>query len=143
MTDNNRDKMLEAWKLADATAKAAVLKERELRAQVIEAFSEITEEMHSGTESIDIGWGHDLKIEHKLDYKIDNSNDYEAFENVLDEIEKNVEGGSILTERLYKRELSLYVSEYKKLPEQAKKLIEKVITIKPAAKSVKIHKRGK
>lgn len=146
MTDaiSNRDALLTSWKNAKDALTTATLAERELRSQVIAAFSETNDEMYSGTESIDIGFGYDLKIVHNLKYTLDNSNDFEKTDKALDEIEAALgDIGELIVDRLVKRKLEISVSEYKELPPEAKKIIDRVLTIKPASKSVEIKKRGK
>lgn len=133
---SNRDTILTQWKDAKAKLDVYQATERALRSQVIEAFSNEPEDA-SGVENVDVGWGYTLKITHKLDYNLDNANDYEATDNALDEIEK-LENGELLAERLVKRKLEISVSEYKKLPPAAKKIIDRVLTIKPASKRVEL-----
>jgi len=131
---SNRDTLLASWKEANAQLKHFRTLEGELRKQVIDAFSEQTSEMASGVENVDIGWGHTLKVTHKLEYKLDDT----KLDKALEQIEKTVEYGELLAERLVKFKPELSVSEYKKLPGDAKKIIDTVLTIKPAAKSVEI-----
>jgi hypothetical protein len=142
---SNKQVLFAQWNTQAAIAKAAVEAERNLRAQVIEAYSDAQAfpEFASGTESVDIGEGFDLKILHSLDYKLDNANDCERLDKVLDQIEKSMEGGAIIAERLVKWKPELSVSEYKLLAPAQKAMIDTVLTIKPASKSVKVHKRGR
>lgn len=135
---NNRDAILTEWKTWKANLDVAKAREAELRAQVIEAFSLETDELKSGIENVDIGFGYKLKIDHKVSYSLDNANDYELTDKALDEIEAKVEHGELLVDRLVKRKLELSVSEYKKLPGDAKKIIDRVLTVKPASKSVEL-----
>lgn len=142
---SNADVILAQWKEAKANLDKWKTEEASLRKLVIETRSEIGNEMHSGMETIDIGWGYELKIEHKLDYKVDNANDSER----VDEAEARIiatvgeELGEVIAARLFKRKFELSISEYKKLldlPNGAalKKIVDAVITIKPASKSVEI-----
>lgn len=137
--------LLTAWDAAKKTLAEAMMTERELRAKVIEQFSEVTDEMFSGTETIDLQYdSYDLKIVHNLDYKLDNANDYEKVDNALDRIENLI--GEVLTDRLVKRKLELSVSEYKKLGDVSKEavtVINEVLTVKPASKSIEIKKRAR
>lgn len=135
---SNRDTILTQWKEWKAKLDEAKKAEAELRKQVIDAFSEENPDTASGTENIDIGYGYKLKIVHKLEYTLDNANDYEKTDKALDEIEESVEHGELLVDRLIRRKLELSVSEYKKLPAAAKKIIDKVVTTKPGAKSVEL-----
>jgi hypothetical protein len=139
-TLSNRDEILAQWKVAKTTLDTAKADEATLRDQVVAAFSDVTDEMHSGTETVDIGWGHELKIVHSLRYELDKANDYEKTDKALDEIEATLgeEVGALLVDRLVKRKLELSISEYKKLPPKAKKIIDKVLTIKPGSKSVEL-----
>lgn len=139
---SNKVALLEDWKATDERLKELRVEEKNKREEVIEAYSEETDEMASGTESIDIGFGHDLKIEHKLTYSFEKISNEEV-DKALDEIADKCEGGEILAERLVTWKPSISVSEYKKLPADAKKIIDRVLTIKPSSKSIKIHKRGK
>lgn len=137
---SNKDKLIEDWKNAQDALSVAKEREKELREMIIEVFSEETNEMASGTESIDVGFGFDLKIEHKLNYKLTCDND--GVDELLDKIENSVEGGNVIAERLVTWKPSFNVSEYKKLEPVHKAMVDKVLEIKPAAKSVKLHKRG-
>lgn len=135
---NNKYALLDAWKDAKDALDRVKAAEASLRADLVEAFSvHHAEEIFSGMENIDVGKGYDLKIEHSLSYKLDQ----EKVESVLDEIEAKFEGGSVLADRLCKVKYELAVSEYKKLPEEARKLVDKILTISPASKSVKLQER--
>lgn len=140
-TASNRDTLLSEWKKTNAERVKFIASERVLRDQVIAAFSEITNEMHSGMETLDLGWGHELKIEHKLDYKLDNANDNEALIKALERIETEIEAGKLLAARLVKWKAEISVSEYKKLPPEAKVIIDGVLTIKPATKAIELKEK--
>jgi len=139
---NDRDAALLIWQAAKAVLAEATLIEKEARATAINLASNITDEMHSGVENIDIGDGFDFKITHSLSYKLDNANDYEKMHKALDAIEKG-EDGKLLAERLVKAKYEISKKEYDLLPGWAKKLIDPVLTITPASKSVEIKKRAR
>lgn len=139
----NKYTLLQSWQAKKAELDALKLAESQLRAEVLAAFSEhVADELFSGVENIDIGQGYDLKITHALSYKLDNANDFERTDEALDAIEK-LDNGELLAERLVKRKLELSVSEYKKLPPAAKKIIDRVLTITNAAPTVAIAQRKK
>lgn len=140
---SNKDRLLADWKAADEASKLAVEKERDLRKQVIDAFSTETNELKSGVENIDAGWGFDLKIEHKIVYKLDNANDFEKVEDAIDQMEAFGELGEHIANSLFKRKYDVSVTEYKKLDPKYKVIIDKILTIEPASKSVKLVKRAK
>lgn len=141
---SNKFSVLASWQEKKAELDRVKSEEAELRRLVVELFSEHEmDKVHKGTENVDVGQGYDLKIVHKLDYKLDNKNDYAELHTVLDKIEKDFEGGSVLADRLVKQEFKLSVSEYEKLPEAARKLVDRVLTIKPAAKTIELHKRAR
>lgn len=124
--------LIDNWMKAKAAFVTAQNFERQLRAQVIAANSGVGE-MHSGVENVPV-LGGTLKIEHKLDYKLDNDND--KIDAVLDAIEVSMEGGKIIAERLIKWTPEISVREYKLLEPAQKKLVDDVLTIKPASKSI-------
>lgn len=132
----NKDALLTQWKEASALLAKIKVTEAELRKQVVEAFSNDAKPGHSGTETLEIGWGYKLKIEHKLNYKLDNANDCEKLDKVLDAIEKSMEGGNIIAERLVKWSPELKLTEYKQLSPANKKLIDSVLTITDATPAV-------
>lgn len=135
---SNKDAILTAWKEAAATLATAKARESELRAQVLEVFSEEAAPGHSGTENVEVGWGYTLKIIHKLNYKLDSADDYAKVEKALDAIEKTQEGGNVIAERLVKWKGELSISEYKKLDSRQKALIDAVLTITDATPSIEL-----
>lgn len=132
----NKDALLTQWKEAKALLDKIKVTEAELRKQVVEAFSEEAKPGYSGTENVNVGWGFTLKIVHKLNYKLDTTNDCAKLDKVLDTIEKGMEGGNIIAERLVKWKPELSVSEYKLLSPANKKLIDGVLTISDATPEV-------
>ena len=138
----SKDAALLAWKQADAAKDAAVANEKQLRAKIIELFSTETNEMHSGTETIDLNFDrYVLKITHKLNYSLA---DREAVSAALAQIAVSREdgGGNIIAERLVKWKPELSVSEYKKLDGGQRAMIDKVLTIKPASKEVELTQKS-
>jgi len=134
----NKDALLADWKKAKAELDEIKAREALLRGMVVEVFSQENDPMKSGVENVDVGWGFKLKIEHKLNYKLDNANDCEKLNSVLDRIEKSVIGGNIIAERLVKWSPELKLSEYKLLTAEQKALIDSVLTVTPATKSVEL-----
>lgn len=126
--------LIAAWNDAAKNLKHYKELEAKLRADVVAAKSEVTDKMHKGTERIDIGQGFDLKILHKLNYKLNQ----DTVDSALDRIEKEVEHGELLATRLVRVTYELSVSEYEKLPDEARKIIDQVLTVTPATPSVEI-----
>lgn len=92
--------------------------------------------MASGVENVDTGMGK-IKITHKLEYKFTGvPND--RIDTMLDAIEKSQEGGNVIAERLVIWKPELSVSEYKRLMPQQKALVDAILTIKPASKSIEL-----
>lgn len=136
--NHDRDKLLAEWKEKKAAFDALQTAERDLRKQVIDAFSQEESEMASGVERVDIGYGFDLKIQHSLDYKLGAR---DLVNSALDEIEKSQEGGNVISERLVNWKPELSISNYRLLTAHQKAIIDRVLTIKPASKSIKIEPR--
>ena len=143
LSTSNKLALLQEFEKKQAALAALRAEEAELRKQVIAAWSEHAEgELFSGVENVDIGGGFDLKIEHTLDYKFDNANGYEAVDKLIEEMDKDPRM-ELIVDRLFKRKFDCGVTEYKNLPPEWKAKVDRVLTIKPASKSVKFHKRAK
>lgn len=131
-----RDYALSMWQDAQKTLEAAKAKEMEWRKEVIDIFSDRAgEAMASGMENVATSFG-TLKIEHKLTYKLGN---VDLVDKALDAIEKSQEGGNVIAERLVSWKPELSVREYKLLSAVQQKIIDEVLTISPAAKSIKLE----
>lgn len=130
---NERTRLFDDWQEKKKAADKAIADEREARAAMIVAWSDrLNDPMADGAESIDTGFGK-LTITHKLDYKL---GDADAVDKALDEIEKSQEGGNVIAERLVSFKPEISVREYKLLDARQKAMIDRVLTIKPASKSV-------
>jgi len=134
----NKDALLADWKKAKAELDEVKSREAQLRGLVVEVFSQEKDPMKSGVENVDVGWGFNLKIEHKLNFKLDNANDCEKLNGVLNAIEISMAGGNIIADRLVKWKPELSVSEYKLLSPENKARIDSVLTVTPASKSVEL-----
>lgn len=133
---NYRMAVLDAWTASKRAFLDAQAKERELRAEVLALFSnEMNNPMASGVENIDTGVGK-LKVTHKLEYKLESDND--KVDAMLDKIEKSMEGGNIIAERLVMWKPEISVREYKLLTPAQKLLVDPILTIKQASKSVEL-----
>jgi hypothetical protein len=100
-----------------------------------------------GTQRHDIGEGYNLKLEYKLNYKLgdreklDDTGAKVTIATQVSKLEDEIIGscteGEFLATHLIKWEPSLIVSEYEKLSGEnglaVKKLIDKMLTIEPAA----------
>lgn len=139
------DELLAAWAKAQRELINARSTESVLRENVIKRFSQVTDEMASGMENIDIGFGYDLKIERKLNYKLATAKEYEAVHKVIDAIEAMGPAEQLIADRLFKQKFDISVSEYKLLDgaSEIKKLVDSVLTITAATPSVEIKERKK
>ena len=96
-----------------------------------------------GTNRAALDNGFELKLVHKVSYKLDKQ---EKVEEALDQIAKIGNEGSFIADRLVKWEASLVLDEYRKLcsndataqQKQIKKLIDGVLTITPGAPTLEI-----
>ena len=132
---NYRMAVLDAHRQSVATLKAAKEAEAQLRAEVISLFSErVNDANASGVENIDTGYGK-LKITHKLNYTLGNAN---LVDKALDLIEKSQEGGNVIAERLVNWKPELSVREYKLLSKPQQLIVDEILVIKPASKSVEL-----
>ncbi len=130
----SRDAKILQWQ--EAVKALAVAKEAEaaLRNEVIAAnFAEHKEE---GTENVELGNGYKLKAVFKLSYTLDNKE--EGVDKALTKLEKMGAEGQFVAERLVRWKPELSVSEYKKLDDKYKKVIDTVLTTKPGLPSLEL-----
>ena len=133
----NRDAKILAWEQAVKALAAAKDAEAALRKEVLaEAFAFDPEALREGTENFELGNGYKLKAVFKISRNLNNEN--EAVDKVLSKIEKTGPEGAFVAERLVKWKPELSVSEYKKLPEKFKKMIDEVVTSKEATPSLEL-----
>lgn len=123
---------LAEWQAAKTALDAAKEAEMQLREQVGKlAFPNPTE----GTQSLDLGDGWSIKLVHKMNYTLA-SND--EVDDALTRISNMNNEGKFLAERIVSWKPSLSLSEYRELEPQYKSVIDKVLTIKPAAPTLEI-----
>lgn len=133
----NRDAKILAWEQAVKALAAAKDAEAALRKEVLaEVFAFNPEALREGTENFELGNGYKLKAVFKISRTMNNADD--AVDKVLTKIEKTGPEGQFIAERLVKWKPELSVSEYKKLPEKFKKLIDEVVVSKEAMPTLEL-----
>jgi hypothetical protein len=135
---SKREAVINEWIAAKRALDDAKTREAAARLALIATVSDIADPMATGTENVDVGTG-TIKIVRALNYKLTADND--GIDNVLDQIEKSMEGGNIIAERLVKWKGELSVSEYKLLSPENKARIDRILETKPAAPSVEFKAR--
>jgi len=132
--DAARDAKILEWRAAQAALALAKEQEAALRAEVVAlAFADHKDE---GTENVELGNGWKLKAVFKIGYTLDNKDD--AVDKALSKIEKAGGEGEFIAGRLVKWKPELSVSEYKKLPDKFRKIIDAVLTTKPGTPSLEL-----
>jgi len=120
------------WQDAKAALEAAKANELALRNEIVELYSDVKDPNHAGTENMQTQTGK-LKIVHKLNYTLGNG---DMVEKALDKIEASQEGGNVIAERLVSWKPELSLTNYKLLTSAQRAIIDTVLTIKPATKTV-------
>lgn len=136
--NRTKDTILTEWKEANQLLTAVKAREALLRTELVGAFSMEAKPGYSGTENVTVGWGYTLKIVHKINYNLDKSDSNAKVDAMLDALEKSQPFGSVIAERLVKWSPELSVSEYKKLDNAQKAIVDKVLTIKDATPSIEL-----
>lgn len=130
----NTDALVAEWATADLALDTAKKREKDLREQVVEA---LFADAPIGTNNHELPTGDTLACMKKLNYKLDAETTANAQTAVAFLI------GHELTKRLVKWKPELSLSEYKKLPDNARAIIDKVLTITPATPSLELKtKKG-
>ena len=130
-----KDQLIMQWHEAQQTLAQAKEVESQLRKEVLaECFA--VEADFEGTENVDLGEGYKLKSVFKLNRRLANKNG--ETDKALTKIEKLGEAGEFVADRLVKWEPKLSMTEYKKLPNNMRKIIDEVITAAPGAPSISL-----
>jgi len=90
-----------------------------------------------GTQRQELGNGYKLKLVHKINYKVDA--DIPKLNALNDQLAQAGNEGAFLASRLWKVGIDISVSEYKKLPEQYKTIVDKVLVTTPATPSLELE----
>lgn len=135
-----RDRLLKSWETAKVTLEAAKNSEMEIRKAVAAYVFPTPKE---GVNNHDLGGGYTLKLGHKLNYKIEASN--EAVDKAEDAAAQCGNEGTFLFERIITWTPNFSKSEYNKLDADGnpthkgvKALIDGLLEIKPGAPSLEI-----
>jgi hypothetical protein len=134
-----RDRLIMAWEAQKKTLEVAKDAEMTLRKAVV-AFT-FDPEKTKGTENVDLGNGWKIKAVKKINYgwiKKDDKVDADAIETALDAIEATGNEGAFIAERLVSWSPTLSVSEYNKLDDKYKKLIDAVIVTTDGAPTLEV-----
>lgn len=132
----NRDALIMKWQDSVKALAAAKEAEAELRKTVLTECFDFDKDDREGTENVELGKGFKLKAVFKLNRRLNNKD--EAVDKVLSKIEKSGAEGEFIADRLVKWKPELALSEYKKLPEKFKKLIDGVLTATPGTPSLEL-----
>lgn len=134
-----RDEVLHAWEASKLTLEKAKEDEMNLRKKAVDFTFDPAKK--SGTERVELGGGWIAKAVKKINYgwvKDGEKVNKHKIDDVLDTIEKTVENGGLIAERLVKWTPELSLTEYKLLPEAAKALIDTVIVTSDGAPTLEI-----
>ncbi len=128
-----RDALIMRWKAADADLKAAKETELKLRNEVYASCFPMPE---VGVNTLELGEGYKLKATRKLNYKLDK--DAEKVEAMLDRLDKQGNEGGFIADRLVKWVAEMSVSEYNKLDDKYRKIVDSVLTISDGTPSLEL-----
>lgn len=121
---------------AKALAEAKAL-EMQLRLEVAETlYGFDVNVLREGTENIDLGNDYKLKAVFKTSYTLNNKDN--AVDKMLTKLENSGEEGKFIAERLVKYKPELSVTEYKNLSPKMKKIVDEVVSTKPATPTIEI-----
>lgn len=129
-----RDNKILEWNAAVTELAAAKEKELKLRKELLFECFNYEEDNREGTENVQLGNGYKLKAGFKLYRRLTNTNG--ETEAILDSIEATGPEGALLADRVVKWKPELSISEYKKLPENFRKMLDSVVTSTPGTPSL-------
>lgn len=128
----NTDALVAEWIEASEALDIYKKREKDLREQVVEA---LFKDAPIGTNDHELPTGDTLSCVKKLNYKLDPDTTPIAQQSMYGIV------GPELARRLVKWKPELSVSEYKKLPDNARAIIDKVLTITPATPTLELKEK--
>lgn len=134
-----RDRLLHAWEASKLVLEKA--KEDEMKLRVESVRFAFDPNKKSGTERIELGGGWQAKAVKKINFgwiKKDDKVDKHAIDDALDAIAKLSPAGEYIAEHLVKWTPDLSKTEYDKLGEAEKTIIDKVIVTTEGAPTLEI-----
>lgn len=125
----DKNKLLQEWEVALTNAKHWQERELKLRQQVATEFFAPTPDIE-GTFNYTLDNNWQLKAVFKQNYNIDR----ERVDAMLEKL--RTQGAAAIADRIIKWSPSLSLTEYRQLSNGAKKIVDTVVTIKPATPSI-------
>lgn len=126
MHPTERDNLLTKWKAAKAALAEIKETEADLRQQLSKEFFPKPDK---GTQRVELGFGYNLKLVHKLNYTFTSDM---ALETALAEIAETNNEGPFIAKRLVNYKPAISVKEYEILDPIYKAIIDKVLVTKEA-----------
>lgn len=123
------DDLVSRWERAKVALDTAKKLESELREEVVAAFFRVNS---TGTHHFDTSDGRDLVCVKKLNYKLDKDTTAAAQSEIAALI------GAELAGHLVNWKPDLSLTEYKKLPDAAREIIDRALTISPATPTLEL-----
>jgi hypothetical protein len=139
MSVDERDALLLEWKSAHEALTEAKDAEMKLRKRIVDESGLFDPNKEEGTQTVELGAGWKIKAVKSLNYKTDNANG-EAF-SVLAQLDTMGEVVSHIAKDLFKFDANLRTGKYKELAKvspEAYKLLQTIITTKPASPSIEL-----
>jgi hypothetical protein len=128
LTAAERDALILEWKETKATLDAAKAKEMELRRRIDKESGMFDPDKKTGTQTCTLGNGWSIKCTRKENYKVENKHG-EAFQ-ALAELASMSDAAARVAETLFNFEANLRLGEYKKLRDDERAVIDRILTIK-------------
>jgi len=136
LTQEQKDKLLEDWQAAKKAAKQWKEYEQQLRTYIVEHGGIFDKTKESGTENVELGNGYKLKAKKSISYKVENKKG-EAIQ-MVQRLAALGEASAHKAKDLFRFDAELRISEYKKLDDAEKALVDEIITTKPGMPSLEL-----
>ncbi len=130
------NELLAEWVQAKQTLEAAKAREIELRKAIVADDSFFDPDKEEGTETFDLGGGYKLKATKKINYSMANKQG-ETFA-ALKALSSLGPASQRIAKDLVNFSASLRLSEYKKLDDQERRIIDEVITTRPGSPTLEL-----
>lgn len=128
--NKNLNNLIDEWRLLKSHLDTIKARESELRQQIASSEELFDQSRETGTQTFDLGHGWKIKCEKKINYTVENKNG-EAFA-ALHEIAQLGAVEDHQTKKLMSFSPSLSLTVYRELSDEARRILDKIVTTKPA-----------
>lgn len=135
--EQKRDALIADWEAKKAALATAQDEEMKARLSVVGLYHEDITNL-KGTENVELPRGWTLKMEFKQNRSVPSAKNGEAVRGVMDKLSAQGPEGALIAQRLFRWKPEVVAAEYDQLSPAARRIVDRVITTKPATPAISL-----